>query len=99
MFKKIFDKGIFNSLNFDNAPKLCKEMENQRIDMTALEFMCAVPIIVKALDLSKKEQMGAIAFASAIVSRSSSPLSRTVLAPVYPIYKKKHSSGDLESIL
>ncbi|ALE10012.1 Hypothetical protein RY67_2012 [Bifidobacterium longum subsp. infantis] len=38
-------------------------------------------------------------FASAIVSRSSSPLSRTVLAPVYPIYKKKHSSGDLESIL
>ena len=68
MFKKIFDKGIFNSLNFDNAPKVCKEMENKRIDMTALEFMCAVPIIVKALDLSKKEQMGAIAFASAIVS-------------------------------
>lgn len=68
MFKNIFDKGIFNSLNFDNAPKLCKEMESQRIDMTALEFMCAVPIIVKALDLSKKEQMGAIAFASAIVS-------------------------------
>lgn len=68
MLKNIFDKGIFNSLNFDNAPKLCKEMESQRIDMTALEFMCAVPIIVKCLDLSKKEQMGAIAFASAIVS-------------------------------
>lgn len=68
MFKKIFDKGIFNSLNFDNAPKLCKEMKNQRIDMTALDFMCAVPIIVKCLDLSQKEQMGAIAFASAIVS-------------------------------
>lgn len=57
MLKSIFDKGIFNSLNFDNAPKLCKEMESQRIDMTALEFMCAVPIIVTCLDLSKKEQM------------------------------------------
>lgn len=80
MLKSIFDKGIFNSLNFDNAPKLCKEMESQRIDMTALEFMCAVPIIVKCLDLSKKEQMGAIAFASAIVSLNTNEEGKKCLA-------------------
>lgn len=80
MLKSIFDKGIFNSLNFDNAPKLCKEMESQRIDMTALEFVCAVPIIVKCLDLSKKEQMGAIAFASAIVSLNTNEEGKKCLA-------------------
>lgn len=110
MFKKIFDKGIFNSLNFDNAPKLCKEMENQRIDMTALEFMCAVPIIVKALDLSKKEQMGAIAFASAIVSLNTNEEGKKCLSKPLMEFKndllaeftqteippRKHSAGGFQ---
>lgn len=93
MFKKIFDKGIFNSLNFDNAPKLCKEMENQRIDMTALEFMCAVPIIVKALDLSKKEQMGAIAFASAIVSLNTNEEGKKCLGKPLMEFKNDLAGG------
>ena len=66
MFEEILNKDIFTALI--NAPKMCKEMDNKRIDMSALEFMCAVPIVAKVLEMSNKERKGAIDFASAVVA-------------------------------
>lgn len=66
MFEELLNKDIFTALI--NAPKMCKEMDNKRIDMSALEFMCAVPIVAKVLEMSNKERKGAIDFASAVVA-------------------------------
>ena len=56
MFEELLNKDIFTALI--NAPKMCKEMDNKRIDMSALEFMCAVPIVAKVLEMSNKERKG-----------------------------------------
>lgn len=66
MFEELLNKDIFTALI--NVPKICKEMDNKRIDMSALEFMCAVPIVAKELEMSIKERKGAIDFASAVVA-------------------------------
>ena len=66
MFGKLFDENMITAIM--NAPKMCKEMDNKRIDMSALEFMCAVPIVAKVLEMSNKERKGAIDFASAVVA-------------------------------
>lgn len=86
MFGKLLDKDMIAAIK--NAPKMCREMESKRIDMTALEFMCAVPIVVQVLDLSKKEQMGAVSFASAIVSLSTSEEGKKLLEEPLQKFKK-----------
>lgn len=86
MFGKLLDKDMIAAIK--NAPKMCREMESKRIDMTALEFMCAVPIAVQVLDLSKKEQMGAVSFASAIVSLSTSEEGKKLLEEPLQKFKK-----------
>lgn len=87
MFGKLFDENMITAIM--NAPKMCKEMDNKRIDMTALEFMCAVPIVVQVLDLSKKEQMGAVSFASAIVSLSTTEEGKKLLEEPLQKFKKE----------
>lgn len=66
MFEKLLNKDIFTALI--NAPKMCNEMDNKRIDMSALEFICAVPIVTDVLKMSDEERKGAMDFVSAFVA-------------------------------
>ena len=66
MFKNIFDKGLLD-FNLADISKIRKDMENKRIEMSAMDFMSVVPLSFVIDDYSDKEKTGALKFAAAVV--------------------------------
>lgn len=66
MFEELLNKDIFTALI--NAPKIWKELDNKRIDVSALEFICAVPVVTDLLKMSDKEQKVVMDFVSAFIA-------------------------------
>lgn len=66
MFEELLNKDIFTALI--NAPKIWKELDNKRIDVSALEFICAAPVVTDLLKMSDKEQKVVMDFVSAFIA-------------------------------
>ena len=66
MFKNIFDKGLLD-FNLADISKIRKDMENKRIEMSAMDFMSIAPLSFVIDDYSDKEKTGALKFAAAVV--------------------------------
>lgn len=66
MFEELLNKDIFTALI--NAPKIWKELDNKRIDVSALEFICATPVVTDLLKMSDKEQKAVMDFVSAFIA-------------------------------
>lgn len=66
MFKNIFDKGLLD-FNLADISKIRKDMENKRIEMSAMDFMSVAPLSFVIDDYSDKEKTGALKFAAAVV--------------------------------
>lgn len=66
MLEELLNKDIFTALI--NAPKIWKELDNKRIDVSALEFICAAPVVTDLLKMSDKEQKAVIDFVSAFIA-------------------------------
>lgn len=66
MLEELLNKDIFTALI--NAPKIWKELDNKRIDVSALEFICAAPVVTDLLKMSDKEQKVVMDFVSAFIA-------------------------------
>ena len=66
MLEELLNKDIFTALI--NAPKIWKELDNKRIDVSALEFICAAPVVTDLLKMSDKEQKAVMDFVSAFIA-------------------------------
>lgn len=68
MLNKVFEKSLLGDFSFERVGKMSKELEAKEIRMSALDMIITLSFVFDKLDLTHREQYGAVKFVSTILT-------------------------------